>query len=112
MEKRAGERYKVSRGFKARVNEEKEVTIKDISICGMCLECPTCLIPNNTYTFKLPSLNDETITTKGVVVRSFLKSMHEAASSTYPLYHAGIKFIGLGSSEKNYLERLFGNVTV
>jgi hypothetical protein len=110
MEKRSGERFNVGNGFYARVNREEELAVKDISVCGMCIERPLCLIPNNVYHFELPFPVMGTLTTKGVVVRSYLKSMQGDKTINSTLYHAGIKFIELTHHEIKLLESLIGHV--
>jgi hypothetical protein len=110
VEKRAGERFKVGNGFNVRVNLEEEFAVRDISIFGMCLECTACLVPDNVYHFELPFSTAGTLTTKGVVVRSFLKSMHGRDPGNPPLYHAGIEFIDLSVHEISLLEKLISDV--
>lgn len=108
VEKRAGKRFEVNGRCTARINQDKEFKIRDLSISGTCLECPLCLLPNATYDIELTSDRQERLTAKGVVVRSFLKSFHHAEYDASPLYHTGIKFVQLDDRDKKDIERFIG----
>jgi hypothetical protein len=75
VEKRDGKRFVVNGRCTAKINQDKEFKIRDLSISGTCLECSLSLVPNATYDIELTSDGREKQTAKGVVVRSFLKSI-------------------------------------
>lgn len=109
VEKRAGKRFVLNGRCTARINQDKEFKIRDLSISGTCLECPLSLVPNSTYDIELTSDRQERLTAKGVVVRSFLKSFHRAEYNALPLYHTGIKFVQLNDRDKKNMERFIGS---
>lgn len=108
MEKRAGKRFMVNGRYTARINQDKEFKIRDLSISGTCLECPLSLVPNSTYDIEIISDSQEKLSAKGVVVRSFLKSFHHAEYNASPLYHTGIKFVQLDDRGRKNMERFIG----
>jgi hypothetical protein len=108
VEKRDGRRFVVNGRCTARINQDKEFKIRDLSISGTCLECPLSLVPNATYDIELTLDSQEKLTAKGVVVRSFLKSFHRAEYNATPLYHTGIRFVQLNDRDKMNMEKFIG----
>lgn len=103
MERRDGERFTAGDKYRAKLILADQVTIKDISISGICLETSQRLNTNNIYRIEVFSTKNERITPTCLVVRSFLKGTRKENDNTFPLYEVGLKFINLADSEKIFL---------
>ncbi len=111
MEKREGDRFKAGNKYKGKLILADAVTIRDISISGVCLETSERLTTNNLYRIEMVDKDKERMTLTGVAVRSFLRGTLREKDNTVPLYEVGLKFIELKNNEKVFLEKLIKELT-
>ncbi len=105
MENREGDRFKAGSKYKGKLILADAVTIKDISISGLCLETSERLTINNQYRIEVVDKDKEKMTLSGIAVRSFLRGTLKEKDNTMPVYEVGIKFIELESNEKVFLQK-------
>jgi hypothetical protein len=111
MERREFRRVHINGNIKGVINQKNKGSIKDMSIGGMCFESSTSLLPGRVHSIELTSNYGTKIMISGVVIRSFLKSIHGGESSS-PVYHIGLQFTGKGDEEKKELQRYINSSIV
>jgi hypothetical protein len=94
----------------AELDNATRAMIENISIGGICLKTSHSLNINSSYTIRLSSSSSEKNTVNGVVVWSY--SPDNDKESGVSSYEAGLKFVGLNDSLRNYLERFIENLFV
>ena len=111
MEKRERERLKAGAEYKGRLILANTVTIKDISISGICVETSERLNTNNNYRIEMISGSKEKTALPGKVIRSFIKGALRQGNDTIPFYEVGLKFLELTDNEKQFLEKFLSELS-
>lgn len=112
MEKRERERLKAGAEYKGRLILANTVTIKDISISGICVETSERLNTNNNYRIEMISGSKEKAALPGKVVRSFIKgTLRQGGDEAIPFYEVGLKFLELTDNEKQFLEKFLSELS-
>jgi len=105
-ERRIYKRYRTEDNSWAELDISGKVTIKDISLGGVCLETSKQLGADIIYKIKMFTADNEEISLSGVVVRSSQKERQAVKGVGTTYYESGIKFLEFGTSIKSSLEKV------
>ncbi|MEN8264425.1 MAG: PAS domain S-box protein [Nitrospirota bacterium] len=108
-ESRIYKRFRAGANCLAKIGSSPMVNIKDISIGGVCLKTSEYLDTGSTHIIRVLSA-DKDITSKGIVVWSYLMGTKTAHEKSIPCYDTGLKFIDLNNRSKQSLEKYISSL--
>jgi diguanylate cyclase (GGDEF)-like protein/PAS domain S-box-containing protein len=109
-ESRVYKRFSIGNDCWAEINSSDKVSIKDISVGGVCLRTSMHLDPSSTCKIKVLS-SSENIVSDGIVVWSYLMGTKTEKGTSQPYYETGLKFIEMNEKIKNSLEKYISSIT-
>jgi diguanylate cyclase (GGDEF)-like protein/PAS domain S-box-containing protein len=103
-ESRIYKRFKAGNNYWAEINGSGKISIKDISISGICLKTSEYLDTSSICKIRVFS-STESITSQGMVVWSYLMGTQTEKEKSLPYYETGLKFIKTNDKTKRSLEK-------
>jgi diguanylate cyclase (GGDEF)-like protein/PAS domain S-box-containing protein len=112
IEKRTSDRFVSKNHHAAELVVSEDVSIKNISIEGMCLKTSQELPRHSIYRIKIPCPGSKVIVPTGRVVWSSPRVKYTKNDNNPLHFEAGLKFLELNRNLKNSLEKFIANFSV